>query len=180
MDFFKVLYRRRSIRDFSGRRISETAVRKIIAAARQAPSSMDGQPWEFIVVRDARMKERLARFKNKWCPKEKQEYSADFMKGASVILVICSDKERSFSRWIENGTIAATYVLLAASALGLGGTFMTGFNLKRPGQMRELRGLLRMPSRVNPVVMIPLGFPAGKPARKKLRKLVKLIHHERF
>ena len=180
MDFFKALTQRRSIRKFSGRRISETVVRKIIAAARQAPSSMDGQPWEFIVVRDARMKERLARFKNKWCPKGKQEYSADFMKGASVILVICSDKKKSFSRWIENGTIAATYVLLAASALGLGGTFMTGFNLKRPGQMRELRGLLRIPKRVNPVVMIPLGFPAEKPTRKSLRQLAGLIHHDRF
>jgi len=180
MEFFEVLARRRYIRKFRGRGISEAVVGRIIAAARLAPSSMDGQPWEFIVVRDERMKARLARFKNKWCPKEKREYSADFMKGAPLILVVCTDRKKSFSRWIENGTIAATYALLAAGALGLGGSFMSAFTLTRPGQMRELRGLLGLPDRSNPVVLIPLGRPAETPARKSLRPVAGLMHHETF
>ena len=78
-------------------------------------------------------------------PEKKREYWADFLKSAPVVLVLCVDRKRSYGRWIENGTIAATYILLPAAALNLGATFMTAYNLKRPGQLRELRRLLAIP-----------------------------------
>jgi nitroreductase len=180
MDFFKVLARRRSVRRFAARRIPAAVLRKLIAAVRLAPSSMDGQPWEIIAIRDARTKGLLARFKNSWCPKAKREFDASFLTEASVILVVCVDKEKSYARWLENGVIASTYLMLAACALGLGSTFMTAFNLSRPAQMRQLRRLLGIPGGVNPVCILPLGYPAGRPARKALRAAAGFTHHERF
>jgi len=59
---------------------------------------MNGQPWYFIVVRAENTKEQLAEIKNRYCPMEKQNYRADFLQKAPVIIVVCVDKQKSYDR----------------------------------------------------------------------------------
>jgi nitroreductase len=179
-DFFEVAKSRRSVRMFSGKQIPKKILDKLIDVIRYAPSSLNGQPWEVIVVTDEETKERLVSFKNQWCPDLKMEYRADFVKKAPMILVVCCDRERSYDRWLENGIIASTYVLLAVTSLGLGATMLTAFNLQRPEQILEARRILGIPETVNPVCIMPVGYPEEKPAAKKLRKLEDLIHYEKY
>ena len=179
-DFFEVVKSRRSVRAFSDKQIPKKILDTLIDVIRYAPSSLNGQPWEVIVVTEEETKERLVSFKNQWCPNLKKEYRADFIKKAPAILVVCCDRERSYDRWLENGVIAATYLLLAVTSLGLGATMLTAFNLQRPEQILEARQILGIPGAVNPVCIIPVGYPAEKPAVKKLRKLEDLIHHEKY
>ena len=52
---------RRSIRGYDkSKDVSDEVVRKIIDCARWAPSGGNGQPWEFIVVRDKETRHRIS------------------------------------------------------------------------------------------------------------------------
>lgn len=155
-------------------------VKKLADIVRYAPSSLNGQPIEILVVRERPLKGRLVAFKNKWCPSGKRNYRADFLLNAPVILVVCADERRSHERTLESGVIASTYVMLAASALGLGTTYLTAYNLKKPLQLRELRRILRMPRKITPVALLPIGYPMTKPSAKKLRTVRAVMHHETY
>ena len=61
-EFLKLVQERRSIRAFTADPVSDDAVERIIEAARWAPSGTNSQPWEFVVVRDQEMKDRIAGF----------------------------------------------------------------------------------------------------------------------
>ncbi len=51
-EYLELIKTRRSIRKFKDEKVSEEDIKKIIDAARYAPSGMNSQPWEYIVIRD--------------------------------------------------------------------------------------------------------------------------------
>lgn len=59
MDFHEIVETRRSIRRYQPDRVSDEAIQKLIDAARHGPSADNIQPWEFVVVRDKQVKEKL-------------------------------------------------------------------------------------------------------------------------
>jgi nitroreductase len=79
MEFDEAVKGRRSIRKYGNRRVEDSLIEEILDLARYAPSSMNGQPWTFMVIRDDAIKRKLVQIKNKYCPIEKQEYRADFL-----------------------------------------------------------------------------------------------------
>jgi nitroreductase len=52
MDLMEAIYRRRSVRAYTGEPLTEDVVRELLDAAIQAPSAMNAQPWAFIIVQD--------------------------------------------------------------------------------------------------------------------------------
>ncbi len=58
MEFYNVLEKRRTIRDFSGREVSEETLRKVLGAAFHAPTNDHLRQFEFVVVRE---RENIAR-----------------------------------------------------------------------------------------------------------------------
>lgn len=170
---------RRSVRDFRDRRVSEGTVRQLLDLARRAPSSMNGQPWHFIVVRRPALKRSLAKIKNRYCPASKAAYRADFLNNAHV-LILCVEKEKSHDRDVENAALAAAMFMLAAHARGLSSVYMSAYQKDKPGLAREIRKLFRLPRNVVPVTILPFGYPAARPAKKELRNLEEMIHFEQF
>ena len=59
MDIFTAIKERRSCRKFLPESISEEVIEKILEAATWAPSPLNTQPWEFIVVTNNEMKEKI-------------------------------------------------------------------------------------------------------------------------
>ncbi len=155
-------------------------VHEILDLARHAPSSMNGQPWHFIVVREKETKKRLVEIKNRHCPIEKQAYRADFLLGASVIVVVCVDKRESYDREIENGLLAAANILLGAHARGLGSVYMSAHKADEPAVAEEIRQALRIPEHMDPISLLPLGRPAERPEPKEMKPLKEIISHEFF
>lgn len=177
----EVLRGRRSVRRYAPRGVPDALVREILDLARHAPSSMGAQPWCFVVVRSPAALERLAAIKDAWCAADKREaYPAGFLAEAPVVVVVCVERDRAHGRGQENGILAAAHLLLAAHARGLGGTYLTAYQPDDPGLEREIRLLLRLPHDIDPVVVVPLGFPAERPAPKEMRPLSGLIHNEIF
>ena len=171
---------RRSIRKYQDRPVLESDVNHLLDLARYAPSSKNGQPWHFIVIREPGIKKELAEIKNRYCPVEKRSYDADFLETAPVIIVICVDTELSFGRELENSVLAAAHFLLAAYAAELGSVYMSAYTAEEPKLAEEIGRTLNIPPRIRPITIIPLGYADEAPHPKALRPLKEMIHLERF
>lgn len=180
MEFDEAAKGRRSIRKYGERRVENSVIEEILDLARYAPSSMNGQPWTFTVVRDDGTKRRLVEIKNKYCPIEKLEYRADFLQDASAIVVVCVDREKSFDREIENGVLAAATLMLAAYTRGLGSVYMSAYRKDEPAVAEAMREILAIPSRMEPISIIPLGYPDETPDPKNMAPIRGIISYECF
>lgn len=173
MDVFEAIKNRRSTRAFTSQAISNAQVKKLLEAARQAPSAGNIQPWEFVVVRKPEVKRGLCEAAG----------NQNFIEKAPVVIVVCANTSRSGQRYGSRGvdlyclqdTAAATQnMLLAAHALGLATCWVGAFEEK------EARKVLKTPAAVRPVAIIPVGHSAQKPKIGSRRTLNEFVHHETF
>ena len=180
MDLDKAIKGRRSIRRYREEEIPDSFIEELLDLARYAPSSMNGQPWYFIVVRNDKTKRQLVEIKNKHCPPEKRMYKADFLQTAPVVVVVCVDKDRSFNRGVENAVLAAANIMLGAYRRGLGSVYMSAYRGNDPSVSEEIRQILDIPENVDPITMVPLGFPDETPRPKTVRPLDEVVFYETF
>ena len=152
----------------------------LLDLARHAPSSMNGQPCSFIVIKDAAVRGRLADLKDECCPIEKRHFPATMIRSAPVVIVVCVDRLTGHDRIIENGVLAASQLMLAAHGRGLGSVFMTAYRSDEPRLLQGVRDLLAIPATVEPVVVLPLGYADEVPAAKELKPLQSLVCYDRF
>jgi nitroreductase len=175
-----VIVRRRSVRSYRRDTIPDAVLHELIDLARRAPSSMDGQPCHFLVVRDRGTRARLAAIKARHCPDEKRGYPCDFVADAPVVIAVCVDRERSHERGLENAALAAAFLLLAAADRGLGAIYLTAQRAGDPGLAADVKALFALPPHLDPIALIPLGHPAETPTPKTLRPLAEIVHDETF
>jgi nitroreductase len=180
MDTRAAMKRRRCIRRYQSRDVPDAVIDELLHLACHAPSSLNGQPWHFIVIRDQKTKLALVDIKNRYCPREKSAYPADFLGDAPVVIVVCVETERSHGRSIENATLAASYIMLAAGAFGLGSAILTAYRAGQPALSEEIRLLLDIPAGIEPYTVVPLGYRGELPPLKHLRPLDEIVHHDRF
>ena len=131
MEITDCIKTRRSRRMFLGKEVPERAILKIIECGVNAPSSQDCQPWHFVVVKNAESRKRLAELKD--------EGNQDHILTSPVSIVVCVDKDKSPTRWIEDGVAATENILLAAHDLGLGAVYVTGFKASKPEIEEQIR-----------------------------------------
>jgi nitroreductase len=168
---------RRSVRSYEERDVPDELVEELLGLTRYAPSSMDGQPWRFVVVRDREIKERIAAAKNDSCPPAKRRYPADFLVGAPLLVAVCVETKRSFDRARENGILAAATLMLAATARGLGSVYLSAYRNGDCGLQSRIGALLRLPEGFEPICLVPLGYPSEQPPPRRLRPLASMIDH---
>jgi nitroreductase len=171
---------RRSVRRYRPEPVPDVLVRELIDLARRAPTSMDGQPCHFVVVRDRATCAELAAIKARHCPDEKRGFPCDFVTDAPVVIAVCVDRERSHDRGLENGVLATAFLLLAATSHGLGGVYLSAQRGGDPGLAADVKALLALPAHVDPIALVPLGRPGTIPPPKALRPLHEIVHDEVF
>lgn len=108
--FFQLIEKRRSIRKFTDREIENEKIEKLIETALRSPSSRSFNPWEFVIVRDRKVLEKLSKAK---------PHGSSFLKNAVLGIVVLGNTGES-DVWIEDTSIASIYIHLAAEALDLG------------------------------------------------------------
>ncbi len=165
---------RRSIRRFSSEPIDERHINDIVKAGFSAPSAGNRQPWRVIIVTDQDVKNQLSNAAG----------GQTFIAKAPVIFVVCGVPEESAQRYKERGktlyvlqdTAALTLnILHAAHMLGFGACWIGAFNEE------EVSKILRIPSNMRPVSMIPVGKIEGNlPEMRPRRNLSEVIIQERF
>ncbi len=146
MDVFEAIRARKSVRTWQDRPVEPEKLRRVLEAARLAPSARNGQEWRFVVVTDREKRERLA-----------QEASSErFMAGAPVIIAACAETDGRIMRCGQRAypidvAIAMDHLSLAAVAEGLGTCWIGSFD---PSQVRRILGI---PDSVEVVELMPLG-----------------------
>jgi len=158
---FKDLIRqRRSIRKFTDAEIEADKIEFLKEAALRPPSSMGHNPWEFIFVTDKQLLAKLAGAKS---------HGSSFLAGARLGIVVCVDPEKS-NVWIEDASIATTYLHLAAASLGLGSCWIQiRERMHDDAQSAEayIAEVLNIPSNLKVPTMIGIGYPAEQKAPRK-------------
>ncbi len=155
MEVFEAIQKRKSARSYKPIPVPVEKLKKILEAARLAPSAGNVQPWRFIVVLDAQKREKIA----KGC-----RYG-HFLDESPVVIVGCGDQKAS-PRWYAIDTcIAMENLVLAATGEGLGTCWIGFFNEK------IVREMLKIPSRLKVVALLALGY-----SREKLDISAKLAH----
>ena len=171
MEFFEVIRLRASVRDFQPHTIIEAQWETLLRAAMTAPSAVNCQPWDFVVIQDRAMLSRLA---------DALPY-AKMAAQASGAILVCTQASRAFQGSkdfaVIDASLACQNILLAATALDLGAVWTAIY----PEKEREavIHSLLGVPADVIPLALIPIGKPAGAtPPKDKFKP--DLIHRERW
>ncbi len=161
MDAFDAIRKRRSVRSYTGESIPHADLEKIIDAARLAASGNNTQPWEFVVVTERAMIDKL-------------KIASQWMEKAAAIIAVVMD---SGSRWwLEDGSAAIENILIASTALGYGSCWLEGYTLPREA---ELKALLGIPDEKHLLSLVPLGVPTEWPTREK-KPLQTVLHWETY
>lgn len=169
MDFFKTVEERHSMRKYVNTPVEEEKLHKILETANQAPSAGNLQGYEIYIVR--KLEQRQALVKAAW--------DQEFLAEAPVVLVFCANPGRVVERYKERGsglyciqdaTIACTFAMLAAKALGLDTVWVGAFDELAVSKIIHVSGNLR------PVAMLPVGYAGKEVAMRPRRELKDLVH----
>ncbi|MCX6775677.1 MAG: nitroreductase family protein [Candidatus Micrarchaeota archaeon] len=174
-DFFTVVKGRRAVRKFKKKEIPLKTLEKIIEAGTWAPSAVNTQPWEFVLVRDAEKKKKFGAIYEE-SMKAFYRQDTEFIENATLLLVL-ADKEKALH--LLSTSAAIENILLAATAMGLGSVWMCR-PLMVEKNLNELRELFGIPQKYEIVGVIALGYPDEKPKPKERRSLKEILHYEKF
>ena len=160
---------RRSIRKFSDKPVSDEQIESILRAAMASPSAGNMQPWQFIVIKDREILDKVP---------EIHQYAKMALESPIAILVCCdTSKKVREGFWIQDCSAASQNILLAAHALGLGAVWCGIYPNEE--RTKDFQKLLEMPDYVYPVNIIPIGYPAEQKEPSN-RFDEERIHHDRW
>ena len=207
-EFFRLVKKRRSVRSFKPDPIPEGYVEKILDAARWAMSGANGQPWEFVVVKDKALIKEIAqiykdtrihtRIIEETRVKELQHsvlvhYDREpGFKDAPVLIVVCADP-RTFQATVlsahfypgEGGPMATLYKnmanatqLINLAAAALG---IGSMWVSVNGTWEpQIKELLGIPQMLSIHTIVPIGYPTHKAVPPYRRKLKEIVHYDRY
>lgn len=209
-DFLQLLRKRRSIRRFKPDPIPDESIEKILEAGRWAMSGANGQPWEFIVVKNQETKDKIG---DLYVEALRMTYaiektrieelrhpagltaspSAPGFEDAPVILIVCGDL-RTYQATVlvahfagsEGGSSEATYFKSMANAthnlqLAAAALGLGSQWVSVSGILNEkLKPILGVPPELKVHTIVPIGYPAHGPPTPYRRELKEMVHFEKY
>lgn len=153
MELMDTMLKRRSIRQYTDEAIPADKLKRILQAGLIAPTSMNRKPCELIVVQDKVMLQKLSQVK---------EYGSDMIADCHTAIVVIASEQKA-DTWIEDSSIALSYMSLAATDLGIGNCWCQ-IHLRVTGEgmcaEQAVRQLLKLADEYRIVGILPLGIPA--------------------
>ncbi|MGW0535061.1 nitroreductase family protein [Streptomyces sp. NPDC003032] len=165
--FAQIVRTRRAVRSYTADPVADSVVEELLDAMLTAPTGSNAQAWSFVVVRDVVALRRLRAF------------SPGLVGRPCVVVVACVDESRLDLASQDDApqlcvSMAVNTLLLTAHAYGLGTCPVSSF---RPG---VLRVLLELPDHIEPVFMVPIGYPANECHASQRRPRSEVISYESF
>ena len=186
--------KRRSVRKYSPKKVSDKKIQSILNAATWAPSAHNAQPWRFIIITKSDLKLKLAKaMAEKWendlksdrvdgkTRKELISQSTRKFTDPTVLILVCltmkgmhdySDRRNKaeYTMAIQSVAVAIENILLAAKIEGLGSCWYCA-----PLFCQDLtREILKIPSNIEPQALIAIGYAEEEPlqtSRKDLQEI---------
>lgn len=174
MQLIDMLRNRRSVRKYSDEDIDNDNLKQILQAGLLSASSRGKKPWEFIVVKDRKMLDKMALCRNG---------AANMLKNAAAAIVVIADSDVS-DVWTEDCSIAMSNMHLMADSLGIGSCWIQG-RLRQAANGTDtetyLRELLGFPDNYRLEAMLSLGMSDNHPKPHALDELdMEKIHYEKY
>lgn len=200
LELHQLVQQRRSIRGYdASREVSDETIRTILDCARWAPSGGNAQPWEFIVVRDRAVRQKIGDYYLKQMEQKREmdlavrgtaKMTGDGFRHAPVHIIILGDPrvkeaypirtklEKAESHFITGLANATLLIHLAVTAMGLASQYVSDAN--SPYLETMLKALLGIPEPLRIYHLVPIGYARSAVAAPPRRGLDELIHRERY
>jgi nitroreductase len=170
MQVKKIIEKRRSIRKYQDKQVSEKMIQELLEAARQAPSAYNAQPWKFKIINDKETVEKL---------KQEKIFKNEFVYTAPVIIVCCADEEaypekarKNFNTRelaIVDSGIVGQNLVLRATELGLGSCYVGIINRKKIKEILNILGDYIIP------FVITIGYADEKPEAQPRKSMEEIV-----
>jgi nitroreductase len=151
VNVIETIYKRRSIRSYLDKPIDREIIIALLKVATAAPTAINCQPWEFIVVDDV---EKLSQIK-------KEMVFARY--NAPVAIIVCGNMdlarkgiEQEF--WVQDCSAAVENILIAATSFGLGSVWIGIYPIEN--RIKLLRKMFNIPEYVVPLSIVYIGYAA--------------------
>lgn len=145
---------RTSVRQYTGIQIPDDTVTILLKAAMAAPSAINKQPWEFVVLKDQEKRDKIG---------EILQGVGDKTKTAGAVILVCGNKDRFIEQapeyWVQDCSAATENLLLAAHAMGLGAVWCGIYPVQ--DRVIEVSKLLGLPENIVPLNVITIGYPTA-------------------
>lgn len=164
MEVIKV---RRSVREFTDEEIADSDIKKIIEAGIAAPSAKNQQPWEFIVIKDRNILNKLS------------ENLSPLYAKSKVTIILCMRKEnlKSPSRTVQDMSACMQNMMLEATHLEIGSCWIGTY--PDPLRMDPIVNLLNIPANIEVFCGLVLGYPKDKSVFKEVKREA-IIHNNYY
>lgn len=150
----QTIFERKSVRNYKTDPVEKEKLETIVKAGMAAPTARDRRPWEFVIIDDREILDKLA---------EGLPY-AKMAKQASAGIIVAGDLEKQAggpdsTYWIMDCSAAIQNMLLAVEHLGLGAVWTALY----PNQDRidVAKSVINFPEHIMPLAFIPIGVPVG-------------------
>jgi nitroreductase len=167
MNFIELATQRSSVRNFKSGPIEKEKILYVLEAARLAPSAANFQPWHFIVVTEPEILKLLL-----------EVYPRDWMATAPAVIVALGDHDKGWRRSRDGKdftnidvAISVDHLTLAAAESGLGTCWVCNFDPKK------CCVIFNLPENLEPIALIPIGYPAKTSKSPKQREPLNQITH---
>lgn len=159
---------RKSVREYTDKKIDPNLITIILKAAMSAPSAVNTQPWQFIVITEKEILEEIPNF---------SEY-ATMCRLAPLAILVCGDLEIAYGEyWIQDCSAAMQNLLLACHEIGLGAVWTGAYPNKK--KIEGFKNLLHLPKQIIPLGLAVIGYPKKKEIEKDNFKKEK-IHYNHW
>jgi nitroreductase len=173
-EVLETIMNRRSVLRFESTPIEDDKLEAILESGRWAPSWINKQPWNFIVIKDPTTKNMLS-----------EVVPTTFVQGLKeaplCIAVVVNAMEDPY-HYVEDGATAAQNMSLAAYSLGLNSSWIGVFDRKDDKRSAEaaVRKILEVPKDVRVIAIMPIGKKKGELPKKDRKSLRQLVYQEKF
>lgn len=185
--------KRRTIRQFLSNPVPDEYITKIIETARWAPSAFHTQPWEFVVVKNEEIKNKIVAVLEQFGPPikdpAKESLQRKSFKDAPVFIFLLCDwrakvglpgqtsenNARVTNLFNSSMANAFLYMHLAAAALGLASQWYTATS--HHGVERAIKEIIGIPEALTIYDMMVVGHEANPPNSKIVRDIDEIVHY---
>ena len=152
MNTLEAINKRRSIRKFTGKALTQQQIETLLRAAMLAPTARNAQEWDFVVVRDRATLDKLMAV---------HPY-AHMLSTADCAIIVCGNTQREHAPgyWPGDCGAATQNNLLAATDMGIGSVWLGVYPTQE--RMDAVGQVIALPAHVKPFNIIALGLPDEK------------------
>jgi len=163
MEISEIIKSRRSVRVYEDKPISDDDLNIILESARLAPSAHNDQGYKFVVLKDREKIKEIAKLN-----------TAPFVANAPVVIICVSTNLNSKYNLIDI-SIAIDHMVLTAWSLGLGTCWVGAI-----GAEKEISKVISAPDDAEPVIILPIGYPADREVPKRRKTIEEIISYEKY